>query len=80
MTPPTRDQNEHRPNPTFLVKKQNKMEFNNKRMYIIIMSRVVVKWISCRTVYQMTRGSSPTTALISSGKTLIYISHYPQNC
>ena len=36
---------------------------------------VVVEWICHRTVDHKVRGSSPTAALMSFGKTLIYICH-----
>ena len=41
---------------------------------------VVVKWISRWTVDHRVRGSIPAAALMSFGKTLIYICHPPPRC
>ena len=56
----------------------SRMQVNRWGMLIHFCLRVVVvEWIRRRTVDHKVRGSSPTAALMSFGKTLIYICHTP---
>ena len=41
---------------------------------------VVDEWIRCRTANHKVRSLSPAAALMSFGKTLIYICHSPPRC